>query len=336
MLVCGRHNKWLANTLQQPYSEWIPTSVFKRQCTMDQSSFLFNSFQETTSMAFDLLSQHAAQIKNKECFQLQTPASPTPPVLRREVSRGSVSTAEIISGPPSASTPPCSQDSLSSHSSDYESKKVNVSFNDSVRDACFESVLDEQRVSDLRTAEHSDDEDNENLFNKQFEEKQQALYRECQVLEFQSLFHSDSKALGGWINYTFDPERHTFKDRTTGKDLLFHAFAANVVQYTDGLADVMFHNLLTQQNILFCDEVAVMHSLMINRNLHRIVNKPFLSARKCNYNNFICTVTMKVFPKTLKNEITYNVPVYFWAKLSKSNSRMLDWNLSLHYPPASL
>jgi hypothetical protein len=326
MLVCGRHNKWLANTLQQPYSEWIPTSVLKRQCTMDQSSFLFNSFQDTTGLAMDILSQFSGQIKNPECFQLQTPALPTVPELKHEVSRGSFSSSEIISVSSSASTASCSPLLSQGHCTDYENKT------DSRRDALLDAAFyDEERANELRAQNNSDDGFE---FNNDLEKKQQDNYRACQILEYQTMFHSDSKALGGWIHYTFDSDRGTLKHRMTHKDVLLHAFAANVVQYNDGLADVTFHNLLTQQNIAFCDEVAVMHNLMLNRNLHRMVNKPFLSAKKYPGNDFICTVTMKVQPKTTKTEISYNVPVYFWPKISKSQTRILDWNVCLHYPPA--
>lgn len=286
---------------------------------MDQSSFLFHSFQDTTGLALGLINQMGSQIKNPECFAVQSPSAALPiaPQIQREISKGGLNPGCSSAASAASSTiTTLKEESTSASASSQSSSTDFANRADSLRDIFFEGESDQF-----------------NDKNDDLEQKQADNYKQCQVLEYQSLFHADAKQLEGWINYCFDSERGTLKNRATQKDVLFHAYAANVVQYSDGLADVTFHNLLTQRNVAFCDEVAVLHSLMTHRNIQRLVNKPFLSAKKYPGNDFICTVSMKVQPKTLKNEIHYNIQVYFWPRISHSSSRILDWFITLHYPP---
>ena len=284
--------------------------IMANQCTMDQSSFLFGSLTETSNQAMELIEALGNQITNRDAFVVSPSTSlPTliqPPALVRE------STQSALQSPRSAP---------SSDSTEYEN---------STRDDMFAQFSDlvDQKESIL------DDESALDYLGKLAEKNAEKNYLEAQIGEQYQLVHSSAQVLTGWLQYMFD-EKRVFKNRQTGRDILFHGYSANVVQYTDGLADVTFHNVLTETNISFVDEVAVMHLLMSNHanRMCRLINKPFLSLRKFPGNHVITVLTAKLSPKASKNEVHFNVPVYFWPRLSQSRERVLDWHMTLHYPP---
>lgn len=277
---------------------------------MDQSSFLFGNLTETSNQAMELMEALGSQIKNRNEFivspSTSLPILIQPPALVRESTQ-------------SALPSPCS--AASSDSTEYENSTrddMYAQFSDLVDQK--ESISDEGALDYLEQVAVKNAEKN---------------YLEAQVGEQYQLVHSSAQVLNGWLNYMFD-ENRVFKNRQTNREILFHAYSANVVQYTDGLADITFHNVLTETNISFVDEVAVMHLLMANHanRMSRLINKPFLSLRKFPGNQIITVLTAKLSPKASKNEVHFNVPVYLWPRLSQSRNRVLDWHVTLHYPPA--